>query len=45
MSSTCGIACSCFFSEVEVQRVLQSQQEHHAILRALRERNEVALEA
>lgn len=34
----------CFFSEVVLQRVLQSQQEHHAILGALRERNEVALE-
>lgn len=35
----------CFFSEVLLQRVLQSQQEHHAILGALRERDEAALEA
>jgi DNA-binding GntR family transcriptional regulator len=34
----------CFFSEVVLQRVLQSQQEHHAILGALRERDEAALE-
>jgi DNA-binding GntR family transcriptional regulator len=34
----------CFLKEVLVQRVLQSQQEHHAILRALRERNEEELE-
>jgi DNA-binding GntR family transcriptional regulator len=34
----------CFFSEVGLQRVLQSQQEHHAILGALRERDETALE-
>src|SRR5918992_977027 len=34
----------CFLKEVLVQRVLQSQQEHHAILRALRERNEAELE-
>jgi DNA-binding GntR family transcriptional regulator len=34
----------CFFSEVVLQRVLQSQQEHHAILGALRERDEVSLE-
>ena len=34
----------CFFSEVVLHRVLQSQQEHHAILGALRERDEVALE-
>ena len=34
----------CFFSEVVLQRVLQSQQEHHAILGALRVRDEVALE-
>ena len=35
----------CFFSEVVLQRVLQSQQEHHAIFEALRRRDEVALEA
>ena len=34
----------CFLREVLVQRILQSQQEHHAILRALRERNEEELE-
>lgn len=34
----------CFSREVLVQRVLQSQQEHHAILRALRDRDEVELE-
>src|ERR671917_1607728 len=34
----------CFSSEVVLQRVLQSQQEHHAILGALRERDEAALE-
>ena len=33
-----------FFTEVLLQRVLQSQQEHHAILRALRDRNEAELE-
>ena len=30
----------CFLKVVLVQRVLQAQQEHHAILRALRERSE-----
>ncbi len=34
----------CFSNEVVLQRVLQSQQEHHAILGALRERDEAALE-
>jgi DNA-binding GntR family transcriptional regulator len=34
----------CFLKEVLVQRVLQSQQEHHAILRALREHDEAELE-
>lgn len=34
----------CYLKEVLVQRVLQSQQEHHAILRALRDRNEEELE-
>ncbi len=34
----------CFFSEVVLQRVVQSQQEHHAILGALRDRDEEALE-
>ena len=34
----------CFSREVLVQRVLQSQQEHHAILRALRDRDEAELE-
>ncbi len=34
----------CFFSEVVLHRVLQSQQEHHAILGALRDRDESALE-
>jgi DNA-binding GntR family transcriptional regulator len=34
----------CFLKEVLVQRVLQAQQEHHAILRALRERDEAELE-
>jgi DNA-binding GntR family transcriptional regulator len=34
----------CFLKEVLVQRVLQAQQEHHAMLRALRERNEEELE-
>ena len=34
----------CFSHEVVLQRVLQSQQEHHAILGALRERDEAALE-
>ena len=34
----------CYLREVLVQRVLQSQQEHHAILRALRERDETELE-
>jgi DNA-binding GntR family transcriptional regulator len=34
----------CFFTEVLLQRVLQSQQEHHAILRALRDRDEAELE-
>jgi len=34
----------CFFTEVLLQRVLQSQQEHHAILCALRDRDEAELE-
>jgi len=34
----------CYLKEVLVQRVLQAQQEHHAILRALRERDEAELE-
>ena len=34
----------CFFKEVLLQRVLQSQREHHGILRALRDRNEAELE-
>lgn len=34
----------CFAREVLVQRVLQSQEEHHAILRALRDRDEAELE-
>jgi DNA-binding GntR family transcriptional regulator len=34
----------CFFTEVLLQRVLQSQREHHGILRALRDRNEEELE-
>jgi DNA-binding GntR family transcriptional regulator len=32
-----------FFREVLLQRVLQSQREHHAIIRAFRERDEAAL--
>jgi DNA-binding GntR family transcriptional regulator len=35
----------CFFSEVVLQRVVQSQQDHHAMLGALRGRDEAALEA
>ena len=34
----------CFFTEVLLQRVLQSQQEHHAILCALQDRDEAELE-
>ncbi len=34
----------CFSSEVVLQRVLQSQQEHHAILGAMRDRDESAVE-
>jgi DNA-binding GntR family transcriptional regulator len=34
----------CFFAEVLLQRVLQSQQEHRAILCALRDRDEAELE-
>jgi DNA-binding GntR family transcriptional regulator len=34
----------CYFSEVLVRRVIQSQREHHTILAALRERDEAVLE-